>query len=103
MLSEKEYEDLTLKLLNIQNHKCFICGEAIDLKLHSTNIDHITPFSKQGKDSEENFAATHESCNKSKQDLTLNCKNSSQTEENTRRNFDKWKQICVSKTSFKAL
>ena len=23
-LSEKEYEDLTLKLLNIQNHKCFI-------------------------------------------------------------------------------
>jgi hypothetical protein len=70
-LSEKEYEDLTLKLLNIQNHKCFICGEAIDLKLHSTNIDHITPLANKGKDSEENFAATHESCNKSKQDSDL--------------------------------
>lgn len=70
-LSEKEYEDLTLKLLNIQNHKCFICGESIDIKLHSTNIDHITPLANKGKDSEENFAATHESCNKSKQDADL--------------------------------
>lgn len=70
-LSTKEYEDLTLKLLTIQNNCCFICGETIDLKLHSTNIDHITPLANKGKDSEENFAATHESCNKSKQDADL--------------------------------
>ena len=60
-LSDKEYEDLTLKLLSIQNHCCFICLETIDLKLHTTNIDHITPLANKGKDSEENFAVTHES------------------------------------------
>ncbi|MDD2723488.1 MAG: HNH endonuclease [Methylovulum sp.] len=70
-LGDKEYEDLTLKLLSIQNHCCFICIEKIDLKLHTTNIDHITPLANKGRDSEENFAVTHESCNKSKQDADL--------------------------------
>ncbi len=70
-LSENEYEDLTLKLLTIQKHCCFICLEQIDIKLHVTNIDHITPLANKGKDSEENFAITHESCNKSKQDADL--------------------------------
>jgi 5-methylcytosine-specific restriction endonuclease McrA len=64
-LSHKEYEDLKLKLLNIQNHTCFICGDALDLKLHDINIDHIVPLANKGKDSEENFAITHDSCNKS--------------------------------------
>jgi hypothetical protein len=41
------------------------------LKLHTTNIDHITPLANKGKDSEENLAVTHESCNKSKQDADL--------------------------------
>jgi HNH endonuclease len=70
-LSVKEYEYLTHKLLNIQNHKCFICLDTIDIKLHSTNIDHITPLANKGKDNEDNFAVTHESCNKSKQDADL--------------------------------
>lgn len=70
-LSKKEYEDLTFKLLNIQNNCCFICTDKIDLNLHTTNIDHITPLANKGKDSEENFALTHESCNKSKQDADL--------------------------------
>lgn len=70
-ISKEEYDDLTLKLLNIQNHKCFICGDTIDIELHSTNIDHITPLANKGKDSDENFAVTHESCNKSKQDADL--------------------------------
>lgn len=56
---------MTEKLWNIQDHKCFICSEPIDLKLHTTNIDHIIPLANKGKDSEENFAVTHESCNKS--------------------------------------
>lgn len=70
-LSEKEYENLTFKLLSIQNQHCYICGDVIDRILHSTNIDHITPLSNKGNDSEENFAVTHESCNKSKQDTNL--------------------------------
>ncbi len=73
-LSKNEYEQLSIKLWNIQNHKCYICEEEIDENLHlnrSTNIDHIVPLANRGKDSEENFAITHESCNKSKQDANL--------------------------------
>jgi len=70
-LSKEDYDALTNKLFNIQNHKCFICGEETDLALHQTNIDHIIPLANRGKDSEENFALTHESCNKSKQDANL--------------------------------
>ena len=70
-LSKNEYQELTNKLWSIQNQKCFICEEEINLDLHSTNIDHIVPLASKGKDSEENFALTHESCNKSKQDANL--------------------------------
>jgi len=70
-LSKDEYQELTRKLWSIQNQKCFICEEEINLDLHSTNIDHIIPLANKGKDSEENFALTHESCNKSKQDANL--------------------------------
>lgn len=73
-LSKKEYEELSEKLWQIQNHKCFICEEEIDENLQlnkTTNIDHIIPLANKGKDSVENFAVTHESCNKSKQDSNL--------------------------------
>lgn len=70
-LSDVAYKDLTDKLFSIQNGICFICQNPIDLELHSTNVDHIVPLANKGKDSEENFALTHESCNKSKQDANL--------------------------------
>ena len=70
-LSKEKYLELTKKLCNIQNNICYICEEVIDLELNSTNIDHIIPLAVRGKDSEENFALTHESCNKSKQDSNL--------------------------------
>ncbi len=70
-LSADEYKALTNKLWTIQNHKCFICGEEIDLDLNPTNIDHIKPLVNGGKDDETNFALTHENCNKSKQDADL--------------------------------
>lgn len=70
-LSAEQYQQLTEKLWNIQNKTCFICCDPVDLDLHSTNIDHIVPLANRGKDSEENFAVTHESCNKSKQDSDL--------------------------------
>lgn len=62
---------LSKKLLEIQNHKCFICGEIIDLDINKTNIDHIKPLALGGKDDPSNFAITHEHCNKSKQDADL--------------------------------
>ena len=70
-LSSDEYKALTKKLWDIQSHKCFICEEDIDLDLQVTNIDHIRPLVNNGKDEESNFAVTHESCNKSKQDSDL--------------------------------
>ncbi|PKP32392.1 MAG: HNH endonuclease [Bacteroidetes bacterium HGW-Bacteroidetes-16] len=70
-LSKAEYDTLTLKLSEIQNSTCFICDEKIDFSLHTTNIDHIIPLANKGKDSEDNFALAHESCNKSKQDADL--------------------------------
>lgn len=70
-LSNEDYQNLTKKLWTIQSHRCFICEEDIDLDLNSTNIDHIIPLANKGKDAEENFAVTHGSCNKSKQDANL--------------------------------
>lgn len=70
-LSKLEYENLKSKLHQMQNQNCFICLEPIDLTLHQTNIDHIVPLANRGKDSEENFAITHENCNKSKLDSNL--------------------------------
>ncbi len=70
-LNQQQYKELTVKLCDIQNYTCFICGEPIDLDLHITNIDHIVPLTNKGIDAEENFAVTHESCNKSKQDSNL--------------------------------
>ncbi len=70
-LSEDQYSELTENLWNIQNNQCFICEGEMDLQIHETNIDHIVPLANKGKDSESNFALTHESCNKSKQDANL--------------------------------
>ncbi|MCW7483304.1 HNH endonuclease [Leptospira kanakyensis] len=70
-LSTEDYDSLVDKLLVIQNNSCFICNEPIDKNIQTINIDHIQPLANKGKDSEENFAATHESCNKSKQDADL--------------------------------
>jgi hypothetical protein len=70
-LNTDEYKELTKKLWTIQNHKCFICGEDIDLDVNLTNIDHIKPLVTGGRDDDSNFALTHENCNKSKQDADL--------------------------------
>lgn len=70
-LSKEDSQQLNEKLLRIQNNECFICGKKIDLDIQTTNIDHIVPLANEGKDAENNFAVTHESCNKSKQDANL--------------------------------
>lgn len=70
-LTPEQYRDLTVELCETQSYKCFICNEEIDLDVHTTNIDHIKPLSRGGSDSKINFAVTHESCNKSKQDEDL--------------------------------
>ena len=70
-LSKDEYSALLIKLHSIQNGKCYICRKNIDLDLHTVNVDHVIPLANKGKDTEDNFALTHESCNKSKQDADL--------------------------------
>lgn len=66
-LSQEEREKFKEELLGIQHGVCFICEEPIDLKLHKVDIDHVIP----GLDQRNNFAITHEKCNREKQDLNL--------------------------------
>ncbi len=70
-LSKEKYDGLVEKLKQIQNNICYICQNELDTSIQQVNVDHIIPLANKGKDSEENFALTHESCNKSKQDADL--------------------------------
>ena len=67
-LNTEQREQLEHRLRDRQNGRCFICDELIDLVLHKgqLDIDHIDPLIKDGLDSENNFALTHASCNRSK-------------------------------------
>ncbi len=65
-LSKEQREGLVATLLNSQSGNCFICGKTIELAVHGVDIDHIEPTKVGGKDGPENFAATHESCNRMK-------------------------------------
>ncbi|OFV66012.1 MAG: HNH endonuclease family protein [Candidatus Syntrophoarchaeum butanivorans] len=70
-IKPNEREELIKKLLEAQNYKCFICREKVDLTLHQVDIDHVVPLKLGGKDDPSNFAITHSSCNRSKQDSDL--------------------------------
>jgi hypothetical protein len=65
--------ELLQELQKRQNGHCFICGKTIDLQLHknSIDIDHVVPTSLNGPDNPSNFAVTHDSCNRGKQDSDL--------------------------------
>lgn len=67
-LTSEQREQLEHRLCDRQSGRCFICEEIIDLILHKgqLDIDHIDPLIKDGLDSENNFALTHASCNRSK-------------------------------------
>lgn len=70
-LPKEEYNNLKKELLKNQEGKCFICGDIIDIDLQSTDIDHIIPLALGGKDKRSNFAITHRTCNRQKQDQNL--------------------------------
>ncbi len=67
-LSREQREELVATLLSSQNGNCFVCGKTVDLAVHgnSADIDHIEPIKVGGKDVPENFAVTHDSCNRMK-------------------------------------
>lgn len=71
-LSQDEKRTLAEKLWEIQNHKCYICGDEIDLKAQPYDIDHIVPLANKGLDGETNFAIEHSHCNRSKKDADCN-------------------------------
>lgn len=72
-LSSEDRQKLIGQLLLSQSGNCFICAKPIDRSIHRNHIDidHIEPTNSGGKDSPENFAATHASCNRSKQARNL--------------------------------
>jgi hypothetical protein len=70
-LSNKGKDELRKKLWQIQEKKCFICEQEINLDIQEIDIDHIEPQINGGADNESNFALTHSSCNRSKQAANL--------------------------------
>ncbi len=64
---------LEQRLLLRQSGRCFICDDPVDLVLHKgqLDIDHIDPLVEDGLDAENNFALTHQSCNRSKGSANL--------------------------------
>lgn len=72
-LKPNERNELEQRLCSRQQGVCFICEEPIDFDLHrgALEIDHIIPIANQGKDEENNFAVTHEPCNRQKSSSDL--------------------------------
>jgi HNH endonuclease len=72
-LNQDERTDLERRLFEVQGGKCFICEDAINLTVHAgtLDVDHVEPSAAGGKDDESNWALTHASCNRSKQDANL--------------------------------
>ena len=72
-LEPQQWEELIKKLLDTQHYNCFICGNEIDLTIHKSaiDLDHVIPLKLGGKDDPFNFAITHSSCNRTKQDADM--------------------------------
>lgn len=67
-LTADERSELEGRLHTRQSRACFICEKTIDLDLQADQleIDHVIPVATSGKDEENNFALTHEHCNRRK-------------------------------------
>lgn len=72
-LKPEQRRELEDRLYARQNGACFICEDPIDFELQRNDleIDHIVPIANEGKDEENNFAITHEPCNRRKSSSDL--------------------------------
>ena len=72
-LSQDQRTALLKELHERQSGSCFICAKPVDLALHKNaiDVDHVIPTSLNGQDNPGNFALTHDSCNRAKQDSDL--------------------------------
>ena len=66
-LTVEDRAKLEQRLVSRQSGRCFICDDPLDLVLQKgqLDVDHIDPLAEDGLDAENNFAMTHQSCNRS--------------------------------------
>ncbi|MBI5368741.1 MAG: HNH endonuclease [Planctomycetes bacterium] len=62
---------LKARLHESQGGTCYICLKPLDLVGEKSEIDHIVPRARGGKDDDHNFALTHDMCNRQKLDADL--------------------------------
>ena len=67
-LTVEDRAKLEQRLVSRQSGRCFICDDPLDLVLQKgqLDVDHIDPLAEDGLDAKNNFALTHQSCNRSK-------------------------------------
>jgi hypothetical protein len=67
-LSTEELQTFRERLHAIQQGRCYICRNPVDLQLHegAIEIDHIEPLAVGGRDTDTNLALTHSTCNRNK-------------------------------------
>ena len=67
-LTVEDRAKLEQRLASRQSGRCFICDDPLDLVLQKgqLDVDHLDPLAEDGLDAENNFALTHQSCNRSK-------------------------------------
>ena len=72
-LTVEDRATLEQRLASRQSGRCFICDDPLDLMLQKgqLDVDHIDPLAEDGLDAENNFALTHQSCNRSKGAVNL--------------------------------
>lgn len=67
--SKKQWKTLYREQIKMHTCYCYLCGRPIERE-KDFNLDHMTPLSRGGQNTPNNWRPTHKSCNSEKGALT---------------------------------